>query len=345
MKHWGWAVLALFLAANATGQALDQPVATIKLEKTSSLVTQSAFRQRVAAIEAQRSMTLDAAAKSQLLQEMVTEELIHMDQEAKGIKATDEDLLKQFRASNPGFTDAQIRAEVEKQSGKSWDEAVVPLKRQVTNMKYFNQFPQAAELGKITVSDAEIKDFFDSNTAMFTAPEYIRVSHIFFDTKQKPKGTLDEIKKRADDTLKLITSGQKTFEEVAASVSEDPGSAKSNGDIGYLPRNFDSQVGQRLVQIFGRSFLDAVFALKKGDVSGVMTSNAGLHIVRVTQTIDKHFMTLDEPVYPGKDETVRAYIQQSLQQRKLVAAQTKMINEIGADLRTKATIKTFEQNF
>jgi len=345
MKRWGWAALGLFLAAGLTAQTLDQPVATIKLEKKSSLVSQKAFRDRIAAMESSQSTKMDAASKDKVLQSMITEELIRMDQETQGIKATDEDLLKQFRSSNPGMTDVQIRAEVEKQSGKSWDDATVPLKRQVTNMKYFNQFPQAAEVGKVTVTDSEVKDFYDSNTALFTAPDYVRMSHIFFDTKLKPKGTLAEIQKKAEDTLKKITSGQATFEEMAAAVSDDPSSSKTNGDIGYLPRTLESQAGARLLEIFGRDFLNSVFALKKGEVSQVLTSNSGLHIVRVTQKIDKHFMSLDEPVYPGKEETVKAAVQQTLQQRKLLAAQSKMVEDIGADLRKKAVIKTFEQNY
>jgi len=344
MKRWGWAVLGLLMATGLMAQALDQPVATIKLDKKSSLVSQKSFRDRVAALEAQ-GKKLDDAAKATVLQEMVTAELIRMDQDAQGIKATDEDLMKQFRTSNPGMTDPQIKAEVEKQSGKSWDEATVPLKRQIANMKYFNQFPQAAEVGKVTVTDSEVKDFYDSNTTLFTAPDMVRVSHIFFDTKVKPKGTLAEIQKKADDTLKKINSGQATFEEMASSVSDDVNSGKVNGDIGFLPRTLESQAGQQLLSVFGQDFLTRIFALKKGEVSGVLTSNSGLHIVRITQKVDKHFMTLDEPVFPGKDQTVRAAIQQTLQQRKLLAAQTKMVEDIGADLRKKAVIKTFEQNY
>jgi parvulin-like peptidyl-prolyl isomerase len=100
-----------------------------------------------------------------------------------------------------------------------------------------------------------------------------------------------------------------------------------------------------LLSVFGQDFLTRIFALKKGEVSDVLTSNSGLHIVRITQKVDKHFMTLDEPVFPGKDQSVRAAIQQTLQQRKLMAAQTKMVEDIGADLRKKAVIKTFEQNY
>jgi len=346
MKRWGWAALVLLLTAGLGAQALDQPVATIKLDKKSSLVTQKSFRERVSALESAQGAKMDPATKSSLLQEMITAELIKMDMETQGIKGTDEDLLKQFRASNPGLSDIQIRQEVEKQSGKTWDEATVALKRQVANMKYFNQFPQAQEVGNVTVTEKEIREFYDTNTALFTAPDFLRVSHIFFDTKVKPIGSLAEIQKRADDTLKKITSGQATFEEMASEVSEDPGSAKTNGDIGFLPRTLESQAGQQLLNVFGKDFLNGLFALKKGEVSGVMTSNAGLHIVRVTQKIDKHFMTLDEPVYPGKDTTsVRLAIQQTLQQRKLVANQAKMVNDIGDDLKKKAVIKIYEQNF
>lgn len=345
MKRWTWAPAFLLLSMSLGAQTLDQPVATIKLDKKSSLVSQKVFRERVTALESQGGK-LDLEGKKALLQELITAELIRMDMEAQGIKGTDEDLLKQFRISNPGLTDAQIRQEVERQSNVTWDEATVALKRQVANMKYFNQFPQAQELGKVTVTDKEIRDFYDANTALFTAPDFVRVSHIFFDTKVKPKGTLSEIQKRAEETLKKITSGQATFEEMAASASEDTSSSKANGDIGYLPRTLESQAGQQLLNVFGRDFLNGLFALKKGEVSSVMTSNAGLHIVRVTQKIEKHFMTLDEAVYPGKDDTtVRIAIQQTLQQRKLVAAQAKMVNDIGDDLRKKAIIKTFEQNF
>lgn len=344
MKRWVWTLAVLLVSVGLEAQTLDQPVATIKLDKKSSIISQKTFRDRVAALEAQ-GRKLDQDAKTAVLQDLITAELIKMDIEAQGIKATDEDLFRQFRLSNPGLSDAQIKAEVEKQSGKPWDDATVPLKRQLANMKYFNQFPEAQELGKVTVTEKEIRDFYDANTALFTAPDFVRLSHIFFDTKVKPKGSLAEIQKRAEDTLKKITSGQATFEEMAASASDDGGSSKANGDIGFLPRTLESQAGQRLLSIFGREFLDTVFGLKKGEVSAVLTSNSGLHIVRVTQKIDKHFLGLDDPIYPGKDETVRATIQSTLQQRKTVAAQSKLISDVGEGLKKRATIKTFEQNF
>ena len=345
MKHWGWTAILFALAAGLSAQALDQPVATIKLDKKSSLVSQKTFRDRIAVLESQNGTKLDKTAKDAILDELVMAELIRMDMDAQGIKATDDDLMKQFRQSNPGLSDAQIRQSVESQSGKTWDDAVAPLKKQIASMKYFNQFPAFQELGKITVSDQEIQDFYQANQDKFAAPDYVRISHIFFDTKAKPNGTLAEIQKRAEDAQKKIASGQATFEEMATKVSEDSTSAKTNGDIGYLPRNLDSAIGQKLLSVFGQDFINNVFALKKGEVSGVLTSVSGLHIVRVTQKIDKHFMTLDEEIYPGQGTTVRQYINQFLGQRKVVSAQNKAVSDVGNDLKKKATIKTFEQNY
>lgn len=343
MKHWGWAVAALLLAGSVSAQSLDQPVATIKYNKKTTIIGQKAFRDRVAALEA-AGAKIDAAAKKQVLDDMVVAKLIELDMEAQNVKASDEDVLKNFRQSNPSMTDAQIKAEVERQSGKSWDEAIAGIKKQIAGMKYFSQYPETQEIGKITVSDDEITKYFDANKAKFVAPDYVRISHIFFDTKIHPKGTLAEIQARAEDTLKKITSGQATFEEMATKVTEDPASQKLNGDIGYLPRSLESAAGQQYLQMFGTPFIESVFALKKGEVSAVLTSNSGLHIVRVTQKIDQHFLTLNDEIYPGQGATVKAVIKQNLGQQKVAAAQAKLVGKVGDQLKAKAEIKTFEQN-
>lgn len=345
MKRWGWIAVMAFAAASMSAQTLDQPVATIKLEKKTSVVSQKDFRERATAVESQQRIKLSEDDKKKLLDQMVTFELIKLDMDNQGIKGTDDDVLKQLRSANPQFNDAQIRAEIEKQSGKSWDEAMVPLKQQVAMGKYFSQYPEMAEMAKVTVTDDEIKAYFESNSASFVAPDFVRMSHIFFDTKTKPKGTLAEIQKRADDTLKKITSGEKTFEEMANDVSEDEGSAKTNGDVGYIPRTNDTPVGPRFAIALGQDFLNKIFALKKGEISPVLTSNQGLHIVRVTQKTEKHFLKLDESIYPGQPQTVKAYIQQALQERKIMDQQEKLVSKVGGELRKKATIKVYEQNF
>ncbi len=345
MKRWGWIAVMAFAAAGLSAQTLDQPVATVKLEKKTSVVSQKDFRDRVNTVETQQRIKLSDDDKKKLLDQLITYELIKLDIDNQGIRGTEDDVIKQLRSANPGASDAQIRLEVEKQTGKSWDEAITPLKQQVAMGKYFSQFPGMADVTKVTVTDDEVKANYESNSSSFVAPDFVRMSHIFFDTKTKPKGTLAEIQKRADDTLKKINSGQATFEEMASDVSEDEGSSKTNGDVGFIPRTSDTPAGPRFALVFGQEFLNKVFALKKGDISPVLTSNQGLHIVRVTQKLEKHFLKLDDPIYPGQPQTVRNYIQQSLQQRKVMENQEKLVSSVGDDLRKKATIKIFEQNF
>ncbi|MEI8092739.1 MAG: peptidyl-prolyl cis-trans isomerase [Spirochaetales bacterium] len=337
--------VAVFLLALGLGaQGLDQAVAKVTLYKT-TVISQKTFREQVAALESTTKSTLTADDKVKLLNSLVLNELINQDSDKKGLKASDEEVLAQFRSSNPGATDAQIKQALEQQSGVTWDKAVVSLKKQIVFLKYLGVLSKDKPTPKLDVSAQEISDFYTSNKALFVSPDYVRVSHIFFDTKVNPKGSLTDIKKRADDSLAKITAGQSTFEELANTVSEDEGSSKLNGDMGYIPRTLESALGQQLTNLFGNDFLNAIFALKKGEVSKVLTSNSGLHIVRVTQKLDQHFLTLDEAVYPGKKTpTVKDTILQTLQQRKVSAYQQQLVTDAGDALKKQAKIDLFKQN-
>jgi len=344
MKKSGFLVLCLVFSSLLTAQALDQAVAKVFLYKT-TVITQKTYREQVAALEAAAKAQLSPTDKLKVLDSLVLNELITQDSDKKGLKATDEEVLAQFRASNPGATDAQIRQALEKQTGLTWERAVVSLKKQIVFMKYLGALSKEKTAPQLEATATEVTDYFDANKELFRSPDYVRLSHIFFDTKKSPKGTLEEIRKRAEAALAKITQGQSTFEEVANTESEDEGTAALNGDMGFLPRTLETQAGQQLVALFGNDFLKAVFNLKKGEVSKVIASNSGLHIVRVTQKIDQHFQTLDEPVYPGqKNPTVREFIQQTLQQRKVNDYQQKLVADAGVALKAKAKIDLFKQN-
>jgi len=344
MIKTGLLVVFAWVTVALSGQTLDQAVAKVSLYKT-VVITQKVFREQVSALEANSKTTLAPADRLKVLDSLVLNELINQDSEKMGLKASDDDVLSQFRTSNPGATDAQIKQALEQQSGVTWEKAVVTLKKQVVFMKYLANISKDQPQTSLDATPKEISDFYESNKALFVSPDYIRVSHIFFDTNVNPKGNPNEIRKRADEALAKITSNQSTFEELANTVSEDVGTAKVNGDMGYIPRAVESTLGQQLVKLFGVDFLNNLFALKKGEVSKVLTSTAGLHIVRITQRIDQHFQTLDEPVYPGaKTPTVKDSIVKVLQQRKAAAYQQQLISAAGEELKKKAKIELFKQN-
>ncbi|MBI4826320.1 MAG: peptidylprolyl isomerase [Nitrospirae bacterium] len=112
---------------------------------------------------------------------------------------------------------------------------------------------------KVKVEDAEAKSFYDSNTDKFKQNAGIRASHILVDTEGLGVSILAKLKAGAD------------FAKLAAQYSTDEGNAKSGGDLGFFDRG-------RMVP----EFEDAAFKLKVGEVSGLVKTQFGYHIIKVT---------------------------------------------------------------
>ncbi len=122
----------------------------------------------------------------------------------------------------------------------------------------------------VEATDAEVKAFYDQNQERFKRPETVRASHILLRVdpnaddaaKKQTKAKIDEILKRAK-------SGE-DFGALAQQNSQD-GSAPQGGDLGYFPK-------EKMVP----AFADVAFALKPGEISDVVTTQFGVHIIKVT---------------------------------------------------------------
>jgi peptidyl-prolyl cis-trans isomerase C len=115
-----------------------------------------------------------------------------------------------------------------------------------------------------------VKDFYDKNPQQFQQPESWRASHILV---MVPQGSTDAQKKEArakiDDVMTQVKAGG-DFAELAKKYSQD-GSAQAGGDLNYFSK------GQML-----KPFEDAVAGLKPGEVSGVVETQFGFHIIKLT---------------------------------------------------------------
>ena len=119
-------------------------------------------------------------------------------------------------------------------------------------------------------------------------PEQVKVSHILIKTplpgrdgKVDEKGVA-EAQHRAEDLLKQIKGGAK-LEDLAKKYSEDPGSAKDGGSLGWIGK------GQTVPE-----FEKTAFSLPKGQISDLVKSSYGFHIIRVDDKQDAHMKSLDE---------------------------------------------------
>ncbi len=124
----------------------------------------------------------------------------------------------------------------------------------------------------VSVTEAELRDFYEQNTARFTAPEERRASHILIKAeKDAPADARAKAKAKAETLLAEVTSQPASFAELARKNSEDPGSAEKGGDLDFFGRG-----------AMVKAFEDAAFALKAGQTSAVVESDFGYHIIRVT---------------------------------------------------------------
>ena len=120
-------------------------------------------------------------------------------------------------------------------------------------------------LAQVTVSDAEVKAWYEGRKDRFQQPEERRASHILI----TPEGDDAKAKARAEALLAELQKTPGKFAELARKHSQDPGTAQQGGDLGFFGRG-----------MMVKSFEDTVFALKDGELSGVVKSDFGYHLLR-----------------------------------------------------------------
>lgn len=121
---------------------------------------------------------------------------------------------------------------------------------------------------QLAVSEAEIKTWYDGHKDQFQQPEERRASHILIAAEKLGK---DKAKAKAEELLKEIQKNPAAFADLAKKNSDDPGSASKGGDLGFFGRG-----------MMVKPFEDATLKLKEGEISGVVESDFGFHIIKLT---------------------------------------------------------------
>jgi peptidyl-prolyl cis-trans isomerase D len=119
---------------------------------------------------------------------------------------------------------------------------------------------------KTAVSPADVERAYNNNIDQYTTPEQVRASHILFKTEGKDDAT---VKAKAEDVLKQARAGA-DFAQLAKKYSEDEASAKNGGDLDYFGRG-------RMVPEFDQ----AVFAMQPGQISDLVKTQYGYHIIKL----------------------------------------------------------------
>ena len=152
-----------------------------------------------------------------------------------------------------------------------------------------------------TLPDAALLQAYQQQQDSFRTPERVQARHILLMTTDKPAAEVAKLKVKAQDLLKKIKAGG-DFAQLAKDNSEDPGSAVKGGDLGWLVR------GQTVPE-----FEKTAFSLKDGQISDVITTQYGFHILQVIKKEQARIRPFDEVKDEIRQELARTQVYEKMQ--------------------------------
>jgi peptidyl-prolyl cis-trans isomerase C len=276
-------MLAIICALLLTGTSLAEEkkpaadkVATDKAAVVNgTVITREEFNRVIEPI--QQSMQAQGADKDpskvseirkKVLENIIDQELLLQESKKSGIKVDDAKVDKQLADIKKRFPSETEFANQLKESKLT----EADLRSQIQKGMSVQEFVEKQFISKIKVSDEETKAFYDANQDKFKQSEEVKASHILIvaDTKADDAKKA-EARKKIEDVEKRLKKGE-DFAELAKNYSEDPGSKDRGGDLGFFSK------GQEMP----KSFEDKAFTLKPGEVSGIVETEFGFHIIKVT---------------------------------------------------------------
>ncbi|MBV9669710.1 MAG: peptidyl-prolyl cis-trans isomerase, partial [Acidobacteriales bacterium] len=211
------------------------------------------------------------------------------------------------KSINP--TDQELRAYYE--SHKAQYANTIPEKRK---LRY--AVIDAAKAGDTTVTPQDVQSYYNSHIQQFQVPERVKAAHILITPKPGKDGKPDDAaaKAKAEDLLKQAKGGA-DFAKLASANSDDPGSKDKGGELGFFGK------GQMVPE-----FEKAAFSLSPGQVSDLVHTPYGYHIIKLEQKEAAHPQSLDE---------VKGQIEGTLQAQKRSQVLNKYVDQVQSDVKAE----------
>ncbi len=161
---------------------------------------------------------------------------------------------------------------------------------------------------RVTIEEA--RKYYDEHPGEFGRPEERRASHILLEiSADLTEEAKTEVRNKAEQVLLEVQQQPEKFEELATEASEDPGSAKMGGDLGFFPRGFMAKV-----------FEDEVFTMQPEEIRGLVETQFGFHIIKLVE-----IKSADTAIF----EDVRDHIEALLKRQKV----SEKFGELAEDFR------------
>jgi peptidyl-prolyl cis-trans isomerase SurA len=212
-----------------------------------------------------------------VLDELINNDILIQRARKLGVEATDGEVEDKFTEFKTPYTEDEFQRQL-KDRGVSTNDLKDDIRRQLTVQKLLNR----EVIAKISITDQDVTDFYNENRAQFNVaePQY-RVAQILVTPHKDPQlhnrknddATTDvEARRKSAALLQELAKGT-DFTQLAMDYSEDPATASSGGDLGYVPESSLNQSDPALKH--------AVVTLKVGEVSQIIPLKDGYHILKL----------------------------------------------------------------
>ena len=206
-----------------------------------------------------------AKLKDNILDSLIEREILYQQSQKAGIKITDQTIDDQLAAIKKRFPSETEYKNALGKMNLSEDE----VKLQIMRGLYIRELIEQQISSKVVITDEESKAYYDKNPQMFKQPAQIKASHILIKVDAKAdEAQKAEARKKIEEVQQKLKEGG-DFAALAKEYSEGPSNAKG-GDLGYFKR------GQMV-----KPFEDAAQALKPNEVSDVVETRFGYHLIKV----------------------------------------------------------------
>jgi parvulin-like peptidyl-prolyl isomerase len=263
---------------------LDRVVAVVN----DAIILQSELDARLVPVRQEAAQIADPAERrrreaklsSQVLDEMVNEELIVQAAEAAKIEVDSSEVqaaLDEIKQQN-NLDDAGL-AQALAQQGYTVQGYKADLRRQLLRLRAQNQLVAP----KINVTDEDVRARYTEMQRRSESVSAVQLSHILVKLPEHPtEQQINDAKEKAAKAMDMVKGGQ-AFAEVAKQVSEDPSTSANGGELGWFQRGSINPDWEQIV-----------FSMNKGDMRGPVTGPQGLHIFYVTDVKQSELKPYDQ---------------------------------------------------
>ena len=336
----------MFVGLLATGCSLNSGNVIIKVngepitqgqfdKRFDEWVGGSIFAQNKDAVKDPNNM-LYGIFKDKVVNELIYDKLLEQEIKKRNIVVTNEDYEKEIERLSNTFGSKDDLNKYLRNKGIS------PAKFKELTTNQIKVSKLADSISKTTVTEEDVSNYYKKRKANFSYPEKVRASHILILAdadeyaaelkKKNPEITEEELKKRVDQemaarkgkaeaVLAEVKNSPRDFAKIAKAKSDDRTSAQQGGELGFFAR-------KEMV----KEFSDAAFSLPVNQISGLVKSKYGYHIIIVTDR-------MEAGTYPF------AQVKNEIEQTIKMQRQMNIINGLLTSLKNGATVEFVNKEY